>query len=130
MQHNAKIKTQGVKIMLRQTIKGLKTLNVSAIGATDGDTTALIGLMAGKVEKFKNVGEGGTAVAAIPSPLNKKSIVVGKKDATGRLSTIFSVPHVKAAKTFKDLSADVVGKFDCDYVLTTKCEYAKLKFDA
>lgn len=116
--------------MLKQTIQGLRPLTVSAIGATDGDTTALIGLMAGKVEKFKNVGEGGTAVAAIPSPLNKKSIVVGKKDATGRLSTIFSVPHVKASKTFKDLSADVVGQFDCDYVLTTKCEYAKLKFDA
>lgn len=116
--------------MLRQTIKGLKTLNVSAIGATDGDTTALIGIMAGKVEKFKNVGEGGTAVAAIPNPLNKKSIVVGKKDATGRLSTMFSVPHIKASKTFKDLLADIKGKFDCDYVLTTKCEYAKLKFDA
>lgn len=116
--------------MLKQTIKGLKTLNVSAIGATDGDTTALLGLMAGKVEKYKNVGEGGTAVAAIPNPLNKKSIVVGKKDVAGRLSTMFSVPHVKAAKSFKDLSADVVGKFDCDYVLTTKCEYAKLKFDA
>ena len=113
--------------MLKQTIKGLRSLTVTAIGATDGDTTALIGLMAGKVEKIKNVG---VAVAAIPSPLNKKSIVVGKKDAVGRLSTIFSVPHVKAAKTFKDLSADVVGKFDCDYVLTTKCEYAKLKFDA
>ena len=58
--------------MLKQTIKGLHPLTVSAIGATDGDTTALIGLMAGKVEKFKNVGEGGVAVAAITSPLNKK----------------------------------------------------------
>ena len=116
--------------MLKQTINGLRSLNVSAVGSTAGDTTALIGLMAGKVEKFKNVGEGGTAIAAVPATLNKKSVVVGKKDATGRLSTIFTVPHVKAAKTFKDLSADVVGKFDCDYVITTKCEYAKLKFDA
>ena len=116
--------------MLKQTIKGLRPLTVSAIGATDGDTTALISLMAGKVENFKNVGEGGAAVVAIPSPLNKKSIVVGKKDATGRLSTMFSVPHVKPSKTFKDLLADITGKFDCDYVLTTKCEYAKLKFDA
>jgi len=116
--------------MLKQTIKGLRPLNVSAIGATDGDITALIGIMAGKVEKFKNIGEGGNAIAAIPSPLNRKSIVVGVKDATGRLSTMFTVPHVKAAKTFKDLLADIVGKFDCDYVLPTKCEYAKLKFDA
>ena len=36
--------------MLKQTINGLRSLNVSAIGSTAGDTTALIGLMAGKVE--------------------------------------------------------------------------------
>jgi hypothetical protein len=117
--------------MLKQAIKGLRGITVSAVGATDGDTTALIGIMAGKVEKLKLIAEGGTAIAAIPSPLNKKSVVVGKKDATGgRLSTMFSVPHVKPSKTFKDFAPDVIGKFDCDYVLTTKCEYAKLKFDA
>lgn len=115
--------------MLKQTIKNIRSLTVSAVGATDGDTTALLGLMAGKVDKYKKVGEGGTAIAAIPSPLNKKIIIVGDKDPSGRMSTIMTIPHVKPASKLPELTADILGKFDSDYVGTIKCDYVKLKFD-
>ena len=115
--------------MLKQTIKNIRSLTVSAVGATDGDTTALIGLMAGKVDKYKEVGNGGAAIPAIPNPLNKKIIIVGDKDPSGRMSTIMTIPHVKPASKLPELTADILGKFDSDYVGTIKCDYVKLKFD-
>lgn len=115
--------------MLKQTIKGLQTLNVSVTGS-DADLTSLVGVLAGKVEQYKSVGNGGVAIAAIPSPLNRKVLIVGDKDPTGRLSTMVTIPHVKAASTFSNLLTDIVGVFDSGYDSSIKCEYAKLKFDA
>ena len=115
--------------MIKQSIKGLTTLSVNVTGTT-GDLTSLIGLMAGKVESYKSIANGGTAVAAIPNPLNKKTFVVGNKTANGRESTIFSVPHVKSSVTSLTLYPSIIGKFDSGYESAIKSDYAMLKFDA
>ena len=57
--------------MLKQQIKGLRAKTVSVNGS-DGDMTNLIALLAGKIEKYKLIGEGGTAIAAVPVPKKQK----------------------------------------------------------
>ena len=86
-------------------------------------------LMAGKVEKYKTIGSGGQAINAIPNPLNKKVFIVGDRDVSGRISTMFTLPHVKNASEYPDLLADIKGKFDSSYDSAIKCEYVTLKFD-
>ncbi|WP_169779664.1 hypothetical protein [Campylobacter curvus] len=114
--------------MFKQTIKGLNTHSVSVNGS-DADLNKLAAIFAGKVEKYKLVGSGGTKMNALPDPINKKVFVVGSTNATGRLSTMMTIPHVKVASEYPDLVADIKGKFDCSYEDTTKCDYVTLKYD-
>ncbi|QKG28766.1 hypothetical protein [Campylobacter sp. RM16187] len=114
--------------MLKQTIQGLRPLSVDVVGS-DGDKQKLADIMAGKVEKYKSVGDGGVAINAIPNPLNKKVFVVGDRDANGRMSTMFTLPHVKTASEYPEMVADIKGKFDSSYTEAIKCEYVTLKFD-
>lgn len=113
---------------LRQNVKGLRAKTVS-LSASSADIGALKGLMAGEVEEFKTTSSGGTT-APLPSNLNRKALVVGKKTPTGRLSVYVNLPHVKEAKTFTDLETSMVGQFDASYTNNVKCEYATLMFDA
>ena len=114
--------------MLKQTIQGLRPLSVD-VTASDSDKQKLVGLMAGKVEIYKTIGSGGTAINAIPNPLNKKVFIVGDRDATGRISTMFTLPHVKTASEYPDLLASIKGNFDSSYESNIKCEYVTLRFD-
>ncbi|MDY6119714.1 MAG: hypothetical protein SPI03_00010 [Campylobacter sputorum] len=53
--------------MLKQRINGLTPLTVSIV-ASDGDYAKIAGVMAGEVETFKHIGDGGSA-SATPDPL-------------------------------------------------------------
>ncbi|WP_169942418.1 hypothetical protein [Campylobacter sp. RM15925] len=114
--------------MLKQTIQGLRPLSIDVVG-NDGDKQKLIDIMAGKVEKYKSVGSGGQALNQIPNPLNKKVFIVGDRNENGRISTMFTLPHVKNASEYPELLTDIKGKFDSSYDSDVKCEYVTLKFD-
>ncbi|ASM35017.1 Uncharacterised protein [Campylobacter sputorum subsp. bubulus] len=76
--------------MLKQRINGLTPLTVSIV-ASDGDYAKIAGVMAGEVETFKHIGDGGTA-SATPDRLNRKVFIVGKKESSGsRKSTQVSI---------------------------------------
>ncbi|ANE35645.1 hypothetical protein CIG11343_0584 [Campylobacter iguaniorum] len=115
--------------MLKQNINGVIT-TVQANGS-EADIQALIGIMAGEITEYELKGQGGTEVAQLPNPVNKKVIILGKKatQTTGRLSTQISIPHVKPAKTFNEISADIRSKFTANYDVADKADYVSLKFD-
>lgn len=115
--------------MLKQKIKGLNTLTVAVTGS-NSDIEKLIPLLAGEVTKYKSVGSGGSVLAIIPNPLNKKVFVVGSQSPNGRISGMLTIPHVKTSSEYPELVADIKGKFDSAFNSDIKCEYAKLRFDA
>ena len=118
--------------MYRQSIDGgasFMTVNVNALNA-DADT-ALTSLMCGIVTEYKlALGDGGTALTSTPKTFNKKVLIVGKdKGLQGRLSTMVTLPHIKASRAFNDYSADIIGKFFASSNSAEKADYVKLKFD-
>ena len=60
---------------------------------------------------------------------NKKSLIVSSKNATGRVSTMMTIPHVKLASRINEMTADIKGKFDCGYDDNTKCDSVRLRFN-
>ena len=108
--------------MLRQQIDGL--YSKSLVFSTGSDESALIPLLAGKIETYSSFQEGGTAVTATPDPLNRKSVIVGAKTPTGRVSTMITIPHVK-----QNFVADFKNNLNASFDDTTKCDYVTLKFD-
>lgn len=115
--------------MLKQYIQGQRVHNAD-ISASDGDIAKILPVLAGKVEVYRQTATGGTALPNPPMPLNAKKIIVGKKDVTGRLSTMLHLPHVNPAKNISDLETALIGNFDCGFETDVKCEYINLKFDA
>ncbi|HDX6330713.1 hypothetical protein [Campylobacter fetus] len=115
--------------MLKQNINGVvKSINANGSAA---DVTALLGLMVGEITEYELKAEGGTEMLTIPSTLNNKVFIVGSKATStqGRLSSMVTLQHVKPAKTFNEISADIKGKFNADYTTAIKCDYVTLKFD-
>ncbi|WP_072595455.1 hypothetical protein, partial [Campylobacter concisus] len=97
--------------MLRQTIDGLYAKSLTFSSGSDED--ALLPLLAGKVESYSVFGDGGTALASTPDPLNRKNVIVGVKTATGRISTMVTVPHVKTKLYVSKFSFLILlGKLD------------------
>lgn len=115
--------------MLKQYIQGQRVHNVD-ISASDGDIAKILPILAGKVEQYKQTATGGTELKQAPKPLNRKNLIIGKKTAAGRLSTMIYLPHIDPAKSINDLETSIVGNFDCGFESDVKCEYLNLKFDA
>ena len=113
--------------MLRQTIDGLYAKSLTFSNGSDED--ALLPLLAGKVESYSVFGDGGTALTSTPDPLNRKNVIVGAKTATGRISTMVTIPHVKQSYMFQNFLSDFTGKLDANYDTAVKCDYVTLKFD-
>lgn len=113
--------------MLRQQIDGL--YSKSLVFSTGSDESALIPLLAGKIETYSSFQEGGTAVTATPDPLNRKSVIVGAKTPTGRVSTMITIPHVKQSYMYQNFVADFKNNFNASFDDNTKCDYVTLKFD-
>lgn len=113
--------------MLRQTITGLRSKTLSFTAGSDED--ALAPLLAGKVEKYSLKNTVGTNNVATPLEANRKNLIVGSNGATGRISCMVRLPHVKADKFFNDISAASKGKFDSHWDSSVKCDYVKLHFD-
>nr|DAI10150.1 MAG TPA: hypothetical protein [Caudoviricetes sp.] len=116
-----------IKKMLRQQIDGL--YSKSLVFSTGSDESALIPLLAGKVETYSSFFEGGTAVSVTPNPLNRKSVIVGAKTPTGRVSTMITIPHVKQSYMYQNFVADFKNNLNASFDDTTKCDYVTLKFD-
>ncbi|KAB0610917.1 hypothetical protein [Campylobacter hyointestinalis] len=114
--------------MLKQKVKGV-TININANGSEE-DITALLGLMVGEITQFDLKGQGGTR-ADLPQELNKKVFIVGAKSTenSGRLSTMITLPHVKASKMSNEIAADIKNKFNANYETAIKADYVNLKFD-
>ena len=113
--------------MLRQQIDGL--FSKSLVFSAGSDESALLPLLAGKIETYSSYHEGGTAVTTTPNPLNRKSIIVGAKTPTGRISTMITIPHVKQSYMYQDFVADFKNNLNASFDDTTKCDYVTLKFD-
>jgi len=105
--------------MLKQTIDDLYSKNLTFSAGSDEE--ALIPLLAGKLEKFAIHSEGGTA--------NRKSVIVGAKTPTGRVSTMITIPHVKQSYMYQNFVADFKNTLNASFDDTTKCDYVTLKFD-
>ena len=106
--------------MLRQQIDGL--YSKSLVFSTGSDESALIPLLAGKIETYSSFQEGGTAVTATPDPLNRKSVIVGAK-------TPITIPNVKQSYMYQNFVADFKNNLNASFDDTTKCDYVTLKFD-
>lgn len=113
--------------MLKQTIDGLYSKNLTFSAGSDEE--ALVPLLAGKLEEFAIHGEGGTAVSVTPNPLNRKSVIVGAKTPTGRVSTMITIPHVKQSYMYQNFVADFKNNLNASFDDNTKCDYVTLKFD-
>lgn len=113
--------------MLRQQIDGL--YSKSLVFSADSHESALLLLLAGKVETYSSFVEGGIAVSVTPNPLNRKSVIVGAKTPTGRISTMITIPHVKQSYMYQNFVADFKNHLNASFDDTTKCDYVTLKFD-
>jgi hypothetical protein len=106
--------------MIKQIVNGKNLKTISANMST-GDFTVLSSILAGKLEVWDLVSEGGTA-ANVAKP-NYIRLAVGKKGISNRVSCAVYLPHVKTTKTAIDLETAIVGLFDADYETAVKCEY-------
>lgn len=107
--------------MLRQTINN-KLLNTAKITGSDADLQALAAVLEGEVEIFSVKAEGGAEANAVS--LNPIGFSVGKKKLTGSyLTTSVFLPHMKATKSFSDISSAVKGVWDADFISGIKSSY-------
>lgn len=106
--------------MIKQIIngKGLKTITANMSTA---DATALSAILAGKLQVWDLMAEGGTAVT-VANP-NYIRFAVGKKGISSRQSASVYVPHMKNTKTLSDIESAVIGLWDADFQTALKCEY-------
>lgn len=108
--------------MLRQYTNGRITQTVMVSGSS-ADLILLAGVLAGKIEIWDKVSEGGTS-APVALPLNPIGFSVGKKYIDGsRDSAFVKLSHLKAPKTIQDVKASVLGSWDSGFEVVTKCEY-------
>jgi len=110
---------------LTQRIKG-RTVKTVDVQASADDLTALTDLMDGEIDQYDVKSSGGTAVAT-PAELNQKRFSCGDKEA--HLSCSFKIPHVKAGANKSDFKALVVGKFDANFISSSKATYLNLLYD-
>lgn len=116
--------------MIKQRVNSNSSLRITAQFDTASES-AIVGLLAGEVEVYKEVAKGGTPLPSVPAELNRKDLVVGAKGPAGtRYSWYLSVPHVKQASTYPKIASTVIGSFDCAFDRTEKAEYAKMRFDS
>lgn len=111
--------------LLRQYINGawVNTVNVQA---SADDLSALKTLMEGKVQEWETKATGGTATA-MPDVLNTMRIGLGNKSEQLRCS--FRLHHVDPSKDEGDIEGLILGKFDANWYVETKCDYAHLVKD-
>jgi len=109
--------------MIKQIING-QTRNIVSVKASTADMATLSAILAGKLETWDVVSEGGTT--ANPAQLNFVRFAVGKKGINSRNSASVTIPHIKFTKTYSDISSAVIGVWDQDYLSAIKCEYCTL----
>jgi len=108
---------------IRQIINGQVIKSVNA----NGDVDAIKSLLEGKIEEYDEKASGGKAIEH-PAKLN--TVKFRLVENTNGLSTSMKIRHLDPAKTSNDISGAIVGKFDVDYDLTTKCDEAYLAGDS
>ncbi len=119
--------------MLKQRMDG-RIINTIPVDLPPGVITALKAHLAGEVQEYKEVkdGGGGTVLDALPqNGLNAKYFSVGKVHQNGIYESCYvQIPHVKESVSFQDIRSSVIGNFDCSYDSTVKCDYANLQYDS
>ncbi|HUH42669.1 MAG TPA: hypothetical protein VLZ29_06090 [Sulfurimonas sp.] len=106
--------------MIKQYVNG-KSVGIVNASMSSADFSTLSVILAGRSENWEKIAEGGTVANAITPNFRKFS--VGKVTMNGRISSSFTLPHLKASKSTDDIRGSVIGMFDADYVLTDKAEY-------
>lgn len=106
--------------MIKQYING-KSAGIANASLSSADFSVLSTILAGRSENWEKIAEGGTVANSITPNFRKFS--VGSVTINGRISSSFTLPHLKASKSTDDVRGSVIGMFDTDYVLTNKAEY-------
>jgi hypothetical protein len=111
--------------VIKQKIKG-RSVNTLVTEATSADLTDLLTLLEGEVTEYDLKASGGS-VAPYPLALNTKKFSCGNK--TSKISSSFSVKHLKPTVFINDVEAVVIGAFDASYDSTIKADYTNLLYD-
>lgn len=116
--------------MIQQQVGGLRPRSIN-INGSDEDLAEFAKLLAGEIVVYKLIESGGEPLAHNLSGFNKKSYVISKRNEDdSRVSTMFSVPHMKQGAGLNEVEQVVVGAFDCGYEddMHVKCDKILLKF--